>query len=50
LVKDVLGEVSSLFSETKYFHFGGDEVFGSCWNLRPSIQEFMAKNNIHNYG
>lgn len=25
-------------------------MFGDCWDLRPSIQEFMKQKNIHGYG
>jgi len=28
---------------------GGDEAYGSCWRLRPSIPAFMAANNISTY-
>ncbi len=31
-------------------HLGGDEVFGSCWDLRPAIKTFMALKNIKSYG
>jgi hexosaminidase len=50
LVKDVFKEVDSLFTNSPYLHLGNDEVFGSCWDLRPAIKDFMAKNGISNYG
>lgn len=51
-------ETSSIFTHSKfsnklinnrYVHMGGDEVFGSCWNQKPSIKEFMVKMNITDY-
>ena len=50
LAKDVVQEVDKLFTNSPYIHLGGDEVSSNCWNLRPAIQDFMAKNNIANYG
>lgn len=32
-----------------YLHLGGDEVFGSCWNLRPAIKTYMTKHGIVDY-
>lgn len=39
-----------MFSNSPYIHLGGDEVFSACWDKRPAIKEFMAKNNIASYG
>lgn len=50
LTEEVLAEADSLFKDSPYIHLGGDEVFGSCWDLRPSIKTFMALKNIKNYG
>lgn len=25
-----------------FYHAGGDEVQGGCWDYRPKIKEFMA--------
>lgn len=30
-------------------HFGGDEVQKECWDTKPSIKEWMNKNNVPNY-
>lgn len=48
MVKDVFTEVNSLF-EDEYVHFGGDEIVMSCFDQRPAIKDWMAKNNIANY-
>lgn len=37
------------FSEDPYIHFGGDETNDICWDLRPSIKEWMKTNNMTNY-
>ncbi len=38
-------EMAALFPDP-YFHIGGDENEGHHWTHNPSIQAFMAKNNI----
>ena len=50
LVQEVLSEVDNIFKDSPYIHLGGDEVFGSCWNLRPAIQTFMKLKNIKTFG
>ncbi|KAL4444539.1 hypothetical protein ABPG74_016832 [Tetrahymena malaccensis] len=44
----IFKDIQNLFQD-QYVHMGGDEVFGSCWDQRPSIKQFMAKNNISDY-
>lgn len=41
-------EVDGMFIDP-VVHFGGDEVQGDCWDKKPSIKEWMNKNNIPNY-
>jgi len=47
--------ITKVFNETKdlfpddMIHFGGDEVDEGCWDQRPAIKEFMAKENISTY-
>lgn len=48
VVGDVLKEINEMFID-QVVHFGGDEVTTSCWDKRPSIKEWMGKNNISNY-
>lgn len=48
IVGGVLKDVQAMFPD-EYVHMGGDEVFGNCWDQRPSIKEFMAANNIADY-
>lgn len=33
----------------EYLHAGGDEVNTGCWDQRPHIKEFMARNGIPSY-
>jgi hexosaminidase len=32
-----------------YVHFGGDEVLALCWDLKPSIKQWMLENGISSY-
>lgn len=48
VIEDVMREINELFIDP-VVHFGGDEVEASCWDKRPSIKEWMAKNNIKSY-
>jgi hexosaminidase len=50
LAKDVITEITQLFSASPYIHLGGDEVVDACWDKRPAIQEYMNANNISSYG
>lgn len=50
LVQDVLKDVEALFVDADFIHLGGDEVFGSCWDLAPSIKTFMNIHHITTYG
>lgn len=50
LGQDVYREIDNLFRDSPYIHLGGDEVFGSCWDLRPAIKTFMAARGIKTYG
>ena len=50
MAKDVIDEVDKMFSQSSYFHLGGDEVFSACWDKRPAIKTFMASKNISSYG
>ena len=51
VVESVFTELAELFDDINvpFVHFGGDEVIKSCWDSRPSIKEFMEKNNITDY-
>lgn len=49
VVKSVMQDLSDFFPYAPYIHFGGDEVVKSCYDSRPSIKEFMDKNNIPDY-
>jgi N-acetyl-beta-hexosaminidase len=44
----VMKQVSSLFVDN-YTHFGGDEISYKCYDLKPSIKEWMDKNGIPGY-
>lgn len=48
VIEDVLREVNEMFIDS-VVHFGGDEVELLCWDLRPSIKEWMIKNKIPTY-
>lgn len=48
VVTEVMKYVNSKF-EDPYVHFGGDETVNSCWDFKPSIKEWMVKNNIPTY-
>ncbi len=48
VVTGVMNYVNQLF-EDPYVHFGGDETIESCWDLRPTIKEYMVKHNISTY-
>jgi hypothetical protein len=41
-------EINATFIDN-YVHFGSDIISGDCYNRRPSIKEWMARNNISNY-
>ena len=32
-----------------WIHMGGDEVFTTCWDLRPQIKQFMLEKEIADY-
>ena len=49
MVRDVIKEVESWFTNSPYFHFGGDEVSSACWDLRPAIKEYMDDFGLKNY-
>ncbi|MCP4755016.1 MAG: family 20 glycosylhydrolase [Proteobacteria bacterium] len=38
-------ETSTLFPD-EYWHFGGDEVPGTCWPEKPEIRAFMDKHGM----
>jgi len=48
VVEDVLREVNDMFIDS-VVHLGGDEVSLDCWDKRPAIKEWMAKNKIASY-
>lgn len=48
VVEDVMRETNELFIDP-VIHFGGDEVEYKCWDKKPSIKEWMAKNNVKDY-
>ena len=50
MVKEVFQEVDKMFSNSKYLHLGGDEVFSACWDKRPAIKTFMTSKNLSTYG
>ena len=50
LGREIIAELGQIFSTAPYLHLGGDEVFASCWNLRPEIKTWMAEHNISTYG
>lgn len=49
VIESVFREIATLFVDSPFVHFGGDEVETSCYNKRPEIKDFMAKNNISDY-
>lgn len=48
VMDDVLLQANATFLDN-YIHFGGDEVDLNCWERKPSIKQFMIKNNIPSY-
>ena len=32
-----------------YLHIGADEVQTECWDLKPSIKQWMVENDIPDY-
>ena len=48
VVKDVLSYTNETFPDG-YIHFGGDEIEEECYDKKPSIMEWMLKNNISSY-
>ncbi len=48
LVNQVMKYVNTTFADS-YVHFGGDETLAICWNLKPSISQWMKENNVANY-
>ena len=44
----IWNDIQNMFPDN-YVHMGGDEVFGSCWDQRPSIKDFMNKNGLKDY-
>jgi hypothetical protein len=41
-------QVNNIFVDN-YTHFGGDEISYTCYDLKPSIKEWMIKNGIPDY-
>ena len=48
LVYHVMNYANILFDDP-YIHFGGDETSDSCWDLKPSIKNWMGTHNISSY-
>lgn len=44
-IESFLDEMTQLFPD-KYYHMGGDEVFGGGWAEDPNIAKFMKENNF----
>jgi len=44
----IWNDIQNMFPDN-YVHMGGDEVFGYCWDQRPSIKDFMNKNGLKDY-
>ena len=44
-LQKLLTEMSNRFQD-HYFHIGGDEVDGSCWEADPAVQQFCKEHNI----
>lgn len=44
----IYSDIQEMFVDP-YLHMGGDEVFGSCWDMKPTIKEFMDKQGIPDY-
>ena len=40
--------VNETFTDN-YVHFGGDEIEEDCYDKKPSIMDWMIKNNISSY-
>lgn len=49
VVKAVFEELQDLFPGNK-IHIGADEVVTKCWDLKPSIKEFMTTKGLADYG
>jgi hexosaminidase len=45
LVNSVLTDIKEA-TNAKYLHLGGDEVVYGCWDVDPSIAEYMSANGI----
>lgn len=45
VAKGIYSDIQDMFPDP-WIHMGGDEVFTSCWDLRPHIKEFMKENKI----
>lgn len=48
----LVGELMKLVNDTfddPYVHFGGDEVLALCWDLKPSIKQWMLENGVSSY-
>lgn len=48
VLSSVLTEANKTF-EDPYIHFGGDEVTLICWDLKPSIREWMIVHGVSTY-
>lgn len=49
VLTSVMQDLSDMFYNVPFVHFGGDEVVKSCYDKRPAIKEFMIANNIADY-
>ena len=41
--------MATLFPD-RYFHVGGDVIFGADWKANPRVQEFMKINGLMTLG
>ena len=46
LIDGLLGEMSTIFTQTSFLHLGGDEVPTACWAGHPEINSWMQSHGI----
>jgi N-acetyl-beta-hexosaminidase len=50
MIIDILTFISTVFKNSNYIHIGGDELLKACWNIDPSIIEYMKTQPKTEFG